>query len=105
VHLPMSLAEVRIVKLNAPPYLHPKDSEMKEEILEKLRVVRGDTLMFLEETKERDLSVYRWRHPFLGMLNTYEWFEMIAAHQIRHTKQVLEIATALPKPVTSAENR
>jgi hypothetical protein len=38
------------------------------------------------------------------MLNTYEWFEMIAAHQIRHAKQVLKIATALSKTVTSAGN-
>jgi hypothetical protein len=105
VHLPMSLAEIRVVKLNAPPYLNPTQSGTKEETLGKLRAAREDTLAFLKETQQRDLSAYRWRHPFLGMLNTYEWFEMIAAHQIRHAKQVVEIATALPKPVTSAENR
>ena len=104
-HLPMSLAEIRIIKLKAPLYLQPALSETKEETLGKLRAVREDTLAFLNETKQRDLSAYRWHHPFLGMLNTYEWFEMIAAHQVRHTKQVLEIATSLPKPVTTAENR
>ena len=104
-HLPMSLAEIRIIRLKAPTYVHPTQPRTKEEALEELRAVREDTLAFLQETRHLDLSAYYWRHPFLGMLNTYEWFEMIAAHQVRHTKQVLEIATALPKPVTSAENR
>jgi hypothetical protein len=96
---------IAVAKLKAPLPLHPTQSETKEETLGKLRAVREDTLAFLEETHHRDLSPYYWRHPFLGMLNMYEWFEMIAAHQIRHAKQVLEIATGLPKPVTSAENR
>ena len=104
-HLPMSMAEMRVVKLKAPLSLHPTQLETKQETLVKLRAEREHTLAFLEETHLRDLSAYYWRHPFLGMLNTYEWFEMIAAHQIRHAKQVLEIATGLLKPVTSAENR
>ena len=51
----------------------------------------------MEETKDRDLSEYCWKHAFLGMLNIYEWFEMIAAHQISHTKQMKEIAAQLPE--------
>ncbi len=64
-----------------------------------LRAARERTLAFLEETKARDLTVYRWPHAFLGMLNVYEWFEMIAAHEQRHTKQMKEIAEHLPKAV------
>jgi len=37
-------------------------------------------------------------HPFLGTLNLCEWFQMIASHQIRHTKQMREIAAAYRKP-------
>jgi hypothetical protein len=48
--------------------------------------------------------VYCWPHPFLGMLNVYEWFEMIAAHQLRHTKQMKEISTRLPKAVGISQN-
>jgi hydroxymethylpyrimidine/phosphomethylpyrimidine kinase len=49
---------------------------------------------------ERDLSKYLMPHPFLGTLNAYEWFEMIASHELRHTKQMKEIATSLPKSKT-----
>jgi hypothetical protein len=71
----------------------------KEEMLAELRAARERTLSFLEETQQRDLNVYRWKHAFLGMLNVYEWFEMIASHELRHTKQIKEIAARLPKAV------
>jgi hypothetical protein len=32
-------------------------------------------------------------------LNAYEWMGMIAAHEIRHTKQMKEIAGKLPKVI------
>jgi len=52
---------------------------------------------------ERDLSKYRMPHPFLGILNMYEWFQLIASHEIRHSKQMREISGTLPKTVTSLE--
>jgi len=39
--------------------------------------------------------------PFLGTLNAFEWLQFIASHEIRHMKQLLEIAATLPKTVTS----
>ncbi len=54
---------------------------------------------FLDETHDRDLSVYYWPHPFLGQLNFYNWFTFIAVHQVRHTKQMVDIAKNLPKRV------
>ena len=68
-----------------------------------MRGVRERTLAFLAETAKRDLSEYRWKHVFLGMLNVYEWFEMIAAHEVRHTKQMKEIAARLPKDVVISQ--
>ncbi len=38
----------------------------KEEMLAELRAARERTLAFLDETKDRDLSVYRWPHTFFG---------------------------------------
>jgi len=35
----------------------------------------------------------------LGTLNTYQWMRLIASHEVRHTKQIQEIAAALPKVV------
>jgi hypothetical protein len=98
-HLPLWLVEARVIRRKSPI---PLDGELmgdKEEMLAELRAARERSLAFLDETKERDLSVYRWPHVFLGMLNVYEWFEMIAAHQLRHTKQIKEIAAHLPKAV------
>ena len=98
-HLPLWVVETRIVRRNTPIPLDPGIIADKEHMLGELRAARERTLSFLEETSNRDLSGYRWPHPFLGTLNFYQWFEMIAAHQIRHTKQVREIRERLPKVV------
>jgi hypothetical protein len=103
-HLPLWLVEARIIKRRSPIPLDPGLVGAKEEMLGELRAARERTHAFLEETKSRDLGAYCWPHPFLGMLNLYEWFEMIAAHQVRHTKQMREIHQRLPKLVGSAPN-
>ena len=59
------------------------------------------TLVFPERNASKGLRKYHLPHPFLGTLHAYEWFQMIASHQIRHTKQLEEIAAALPKTVTT----
>jgi DinB superfamily len=66
--------------------------------------VRERTLAFLEETRHRDLRAYGWRHPFLGRLNFYNWFQFIAAHEIRHSKQMWELVKILRKGVASSRN-
>lgn len=102
-HIPMILVESRLIRRQTPLPLDPQLVGEKEEMLAELREVRGRTLAFMEETKGRDLSKYHMPHPFLGTLNTYEWFQMIASHQFRHTKQMREIAAALPKTVTTLQ--
>ena len=103
-HLPLWLVEARILRRRSPIPLDPGLIGNKEDMLGELRAVRERTLAFLEETRGRDLSAYCWPHAFLGMLDVYEWFEMIAAHQIRHSKQMREIATRLPKVVGISQN-
>jgi hypothetical protein len=98
-HLPVWLVESRLIRRKTPIPLDHGLLGHKEEMLAELRAARERTLSFLEETQQRDLSVYRWEHAFLGMLNVYEWFEMIASHELRHTKQIKEIAARLPKAV------
>ena len=93
----MALVESRWIRRKSPI---PIDQELlrdKELMLAGLRKVRERSLAFLEETKGRDLGEYRWKHPALGMLNTYGWIQFIAAHETRHTKQMREIAMKLPK--------
>lgn len=103
-HLPLWLVEARIIRRKSPIPLDPSLIGDKEEMLGELRAARERTLAFLDETKTRDLSAYRWPHTFLGMLDVYEWFQMIAAHQIRHAKQMREVAARLPKVVGISQN-
>jgi uncharacterized damage-inducible protein DinB len=99
-HIPMAVAESRLIRLKSPVPLDPRIVREKEEMLAELRQVRERTLAFIEETMGRDLSKYRMTHPFLGSLNAYEWFQLIASHEIRHMKQMQEISVSLPKSVT-----
>jgi hypothetical protein len=101
-HFPVWLVESRMIRRKSPIPLDHNLLNSKEEMLGELRAARERTLAFLEETAKRDLSAYCWPHAFLGMLNVYEWFEMIASHEIRHTKQMKEIAARLPKAVENA---
>ena len=103
-HLPMWLVEARLIRRKSPLPLDHSLLGSKEEMLGELRAARERTLAFLAETQSRDMSVYCWPHAFLGTLNVYEWFEMIAAHQIRHTKQMKEIGGRLPKVVGISQN-
>jgi hypothetical protein len=34
-------------------------------------------------------------HPFFGPMNIYQWVELMAAHEARHTEQIKEIGQAL----------
>jgi hypothetical protein len=98
-HIPIWVVESRVIRRKTPIPLDHGLVGTKEEMLGELRAARERTLAFMEETKDRDLSAFCWEHAFLGMLNVYEWFEMIAAHEIRHTKQMKEIAAHFPKAV------
>ncbi len=103
LHFPLALVEARLIRRKTPVPLNLELVREKEAMLGELRDVRGRTLAFLNETRNRDLSAYGWRHPFLGRLNFYEWFEFIGAHQIRHRKQMQEIAGNFPKSVTTLQ--
>jgi hypothetical protein len=97
LHLPLWLVEARVIRRKSPVPLDESLLAEKEAMLAGLRGMRERTLAFISETERRDLSAYCWRHPFLGMLNVYEWMEMIAAHQVRHTKQIREIEAKLSR--------
>jgi uncharacterized damage-inducible protein DinB len=100
-HVPMMIVEARVIRRKAPAALEPQIVGEKEEVLAELRGVRERTLAFIEETRGRDLGGYNMPHPFLGNLNAYDWLQFIASHEIRHMKQMREIARSLPKTVTS----
>lgn len=101
--LPFALAEMRLVRMRTPIPVDAKLVREKGTMLAELEQVRGETLALLDKNKGRDLSVYRWRHPFLGSLNAYEWFAFLGSHEIRHEKQMREIAASLPKVIASSQ--
>ncbi len=98
LHFPLALVEARLVKRQSPLPVDPELVTEKETMLAALRNIRERMLAFIDETKERNLAVYRWKHPFLGSLSAYEWFEMVARHELRHEKQMREIAADYKKP-------
>jgi uncharacterized damage-inducible protein DinB len=100
-HVPMMIVEARVIRRKAPSALEPQAVGDKEEMLAELRGVRERTLAFIEETRGRNLSRYTMSHQFLGNLNAYDWLQFIASHEIRHMKQMREIAGSLPKTVTT----
>jgi hypothetical protein len=101
-HFPLAIVELRLIRRRTPIPLDPELLAGKETMLADLRSVRKRTLAFLEETHGCDLSAYYWPHPFLGKFNFYNWFTFVASHQIRHTKQMVEITKNLPKRVVSS---
>jgi hypothetical protein len=98
LHLPLLLVDKRLIRAESPLPVDPEMLAEKETMLAALRGVRERMLAFLDETKDRNLGRYRWRHPFLGSLSAYEWFEMVARHELRHEKQMREIAAGYRKP-------
>lgn len=96
-HLPVVLAEWRGVRRRTPIPLDESLVGEKEAMLARLRRVREETLAFIGQTSDRNLSAYRWPHPFFGSLNLYDWFRTIAHHERRHTKQIQEIVASLQK--------
>ncbi|HLK02964.1 MAG TPA: DinB family protein [Candidatus Acidoferrum sp.] len=101
--LPLFLVEYRVRRLRSPLPVDPTLLAEKDAQLGDLRAVRDRTLAFLDETKSRNLAAYRFPHPFLGMFTIYNWLDLIARHQIRHSKQVHEMATLLPNRVTPSQ--
>jgi uncharacterized damage-inducible protein DinB len=103
IHIPMALVESRWIRRKSPVPVRPEMLGDKEVMLAELRSVRERSLAFLEETRSRNLAGYFWAHPALGTLNTYEWMQFIASHEVRHTKQMREIVASLLKAIESLQ--
>ncbi len=91
IHLPLALTTFRGRNVKSPIPLDPNLVSEKPAALDRLSATRKATLQFIESTQARDLTAYRFPHPFLGSLNIYEWFRAIGYHELRHEKQIREI--------------
>ena len=91
VRLPVVLVQYRVWRRKTPLPLDRSLVGPLAGALARLSDTRGAMRAFLEKNDRRDLSLYRWPHPFLGSLDFYDWFRLLAHHEIRHAKQIREI--------------
>jgi len=91
LHLPVALAAWRGVKRRTPIPLDPSFVTDRPEALSLLTTAREETLSFIATAQNIDLKPYRFPHPFLGSLNVYDWFRLIAYHELRHAQQIREV--------------
>jgi hypothetical protein len=79
----------------APEPVRPQgqlDASTAWQRVEQSRAVLRDTIAAADGLA---LSTVTTAHPFFGSLTVYQFAELIAAHEGRHTKQVAEIAGQL----------
>ncbi len=91
LHLPVALAAWRGAKRRTPIPLDAAFVADRPEALSLLTTAREETLSFIASTQSEDLRAYRFPHPFMGSLNIYDWFRLIAYHELRHAQQIREV--------------
>ena len=82
-------------KRTAPDPAHPRaglDADAAWSAVDQARATLLDTLRAADGLA---LSDVRTSHPAFGTLNVYQMSELIAAHEVRHTAQIREIASAV----------
>ena len=97
LHFPVRLVGWRAIPARTPVPLDPGLVLEKDVVLPAFADLRRRTLAFLDETRTRNLRAFRWDHPLLGNLHFYYWFRMLAFHEERHTRQILEIVEIFQK--------
>ncbi len=95
LHLPPVVSEWRTFKRQSPIPLDPALVDDKHAMLDRFAALRARTLAFIETNQHRDLSRWRYPHPFFGSMNINSWLKNIYHHEIRHTKQLREIARSV----------
>ena len=95
LHAPVALAAWRGTKRRSPMELDQSLVTDRPDALNRLNAAREATVGFIESTRGQDVRVYRFPHPFLGSLNVYDWFRMIAYHDLRHEQQIREVVETI----------
>jgi hypothetical protein len=91
LHIPIWISTWRILRVKTPIPMKTELLGNKNELIASLTAARKLSTEFLEANRNRNLSLYRAPHPFLGSLNVYKWYHFIAYHEERHRKQIREI--------------
>ncbi|MBZ5661088.1 MAG: DinB family protein [Acidobacteriia bacterium] len=90
-HVPVALVAWRGRRVATPIPLDTLLLDDRDVMLSRLADQRTRTFSLLEAGREKNLRRYRLQHPFLGSLHYYDWFRLLAAHDVRHAKQLDEV--------------
>ena len=74
----------------APSPITPRGQLRPDESIARFRERREEVGEFLR-TAPPELRGRRYEHPALGPLDGHQWVLFLAAHSVRHTKQILEV--------------
>ena len=80
----------------APDVVQPSGNLDEAAAWKTLEQARSALLELLMRGDGLALSTVVHAHPFFGPLNVYQWGELIAGHESRHTQQLRELAAQLP---------
>jgi len=101
--LPLALGMVDGIRVRTVKGADPIDDDAvrgftREQLLERLRATRAATLLFLHETRDRDLAGLWLKHPFFGCFGVREFIAWVGWHEARHIRQLDRIARAHGNP-------
>ena len=85
-------AEIALIKLEAPEFVHPSGEKSIEEVMEKFAENQEKLLELKPMFEKFDSSGHRFPHPYLGDLSAGEWLILVGGHKIRHFKQMERLA-------------
>ncbi len=86
----IAMGRDRSTVLQAPPVIAPSGRWTPEESLERFLAGSEKIAAFLR-APGMPLRGHVWAHPVAGPLDGYQWVLLAAAHNERHTLQILEV--------------
>lgn len=87
----VSVALNRAEKLQAPEVLKPTGRySTAADALKAYDEQRDKTIQYIKTTND-DLHGHIAPHPLFGMIDSYQWFILLGAHQKRHSLQIEEV--------------
>jgi hypothetical protein len=90
-HIPVAVVAWRAIRVKTPIPLDTLLLDDREIMLYRLADQRKRTITVLEADRQTDFRAYRVQHPLLGSLHYYDWFRTLAAHDVRHAKQLRDV--------------
>jgi hypothetical protein len=88
--IPVMLVD-RTKKAQAPEPIQPKGSfKSADEAVQQFTTARDKHIEYMKTTQD-DMRGHCSPHPAFGMMDTYQWMLLVAAHTKRHTLQIEEV--------------